>query len=99
MNIFLYPVSLKLTSKILGAKSISIAGSWTLNFHQRSLLFLEPIRNNSSMSEDKHIFKGKVDRYRGVTVHSDQEKCNDIDEFKSRLQGIAILILSVCCAV
>nr|CAH7766777.1 unnamed protein product [Callosobruchus chinensis] len=38
------------------------------------------------MSEDKQIFEGKVDRYRGVTVHSDQEKCNDIDEFKSRLQ-------------
>ncbi|CAH1972712.1 unnamed protein product [Acanthoscelides obtectus] len=86
MNIFLYRTSLFLTSKILKSKSISVAGSCALHIHQGKYFSTE-MRDSSSMLENKDIFNGKTDRYKGVTVHSDQEKCNDIDEFKSRLQG------------
>lgn len=34
-------------------------------------------------------FKGVPDRYKGITVNSEDEKCDDIDEFVKKLAGMS----------
>ncbi|KAJ8986157.1 hypothetical protein NQ317_005630 [Molorchus minor] len=70
------------SSKIKKLQSSKI----TLKIQPDRSIFRVAVSPNMENNRDKKIFCGKNDRFKGVTVHSEKEKCENVDELAKKIE-------------